>query len=32
MFMLMFTFDMGHVVLMSGAMQDANYSAARTGA
>ena len=32
MFMLMFTLDMGHMMLMSGAMQDATYSAARTGA
>lgn len=32
MFMMMFTLDMGHLVLMSGAMQDATFSAARTGA
>lgn len=32
MFMLIFAIDMGHLVLMSGAMQDATFSAARTGA
>lgn len=32
MFMLLFAIDMGHLVLMSGAMQDATFSAARTGA
>jgi hypothetical protein len=32
MFMIMFTLDMGKMVLMSGAMQDATFSAARTGA
>lgn len=31
-FMLLFSLDMGHLVLMSGAMADATFSAARTGA
>lgn len=30
--LLVFAFDMGHLVLMSGAMQDATFTAARTGA
>jgi hypothetical protein len=32
MFLLLFSIDMGQVILMSGAMQDATFSAARTGA
>lgn len=32
MFLLLFTIDMGQVILMSGAMQDATFSAARAGA
>lgn len=32
MFMLLFIIDMGTMILMQGAMQDATYSAARTGA
>lgn len=32
MFLLMFVVDMGNLVLQSGAMQDATFSAARTGA
>lgn len=32
MFVLLFIVDMGHLMLMSGAMQDATFSAARTGA
>jgi Flp pilus assembly protein TadG len=32
MFMMVFVLDMGHLVLMSGAIQDATFSAARTGA
>lgn len=32
MFMLLFTIDMGHLILMSSAMQDATYAAATTGA
>lgn len=32
MFLLLFTIDMGQVILMSGAMQDATFSAVRAGA
>jgi hypothetical protein len=31
LFLMLFTVDMGHLILVSGAMQDATFSAARTG-